>query len=290
METRVTEYRNALDTSLRVGFRLEDVLPDGAHLDLSQRLLPDALTGADALPFLAAHERLTVNHLRAHSYLGLFGLVEEFILPFVVDHARQRLNAEPFEVRALLQFAAEEAKHIHLFKRFVRRFEEDFGGGCALIGPADDIARAVLAHHPIGVALAILHIEWMTQRHYIESVRDGAIDPLMKRLLKSHYLEEVQHAQLDTLMVEELSMGASDADLERGRADYHRIVAILDGGLCQQSELDRSALEERMNRRLSWGERAAYDEVQRASYRRVFLESGARHPRFFETYQALGRA
>ncbi|MEX0804382.1 MAG: hypothetical protein WD688_13860 [Candidatus Binatia bacterium] len=47
----------------------------------------------------------------------MFGLVEEFILPYVVDHARPQLSGDDYRVRVLLQFAGEEAKHIHLFKR-----------------------------------------------------------------------------------------------------------------------------------------------------------------------------
>ena len=48
----------------------------------------------------------------------MFGLVEEFILPFAVDHAQAQLLGDDYQVRALLQFAGEEAKHIHLFKTF----------------------------------------------------------------------------------------------------------------------------------------------------------------------------
>jgi len=54
----------------------------------------------------------------------------------------------------------------------------------------------VLSHDPLGVALVILHIEWMSQRHYVESVRsDERLDPLFKSLLKHHWLEEAQHAR-----------------------------------------------------------------------------------------------
>jgi hypothetical protein len=74
----------------------------------------------------------------------------------------------------LLQFAGEEAKHIHLFKRFREEFELGFGSSCSVIGPPEAVAQAVLAHDPLSVALTILHIEWMTQRHYIESVRTTA--------------------------------------------------------------------------------------------------------------------
>ena len=48
----------------------------------------------------------------------IFGIVEEFILPFLLDHARPHLLGDDWRVRAILNFASEEAKHIHLFKRF----------------------------------------------------------------------------------------------------------------------------------------------------------------------------
>ena len=77
---------------------------------------------------------------------------------------------------------------------------------CETIGPPQEIARAILSHHPLGIVLVILHIEWMTQRHYLDSVRDDqGFDLQFKRLLRHHWMEEAQHAKLDTLIVEALS-------------------------------------------------------------------------------------
>ena len=149
-----------------------------------------------------------MNQIRGHEYLAMFGLVEEFILPYVVDHARLQLSGDDYRVRALLQFAGEEAKHIHLFKRFRQEFEAGFGSKCDFIGPAEDVKRFVLSHSPLGVGIAILHIEWMTLRHYIEGVKDNQdLDPQFKSLLKHHWLEESQHTKLDTLIVEALAAG-----------------------------------------------------------------------------------
>ena len=52
---------------------------------------------------LSERERLTLNHIRAHEYLSLFGLVEEFILPFVLDHARTIVNGDDYRIRAYLE-------------------------------------------------------------------------------------------------------------------------------------------------------------------------------------------
>ena len=133
---------------------------------------------------------------------------------------------------ALLQFAGEEAKHVHLFKLFCEEFEKGFGDKPAVIGPPEAIAQAILAHDPLAVALTILHIEWMTQRHYQESVKDDQeLDPQFKSLLKHHWMEEAQHAKLDTLVVEALSEGRAmeDRDGDRGvhrdRRVYRRRIS-----------------------------------------------------------------
>jgi hypothetical protein len=170
-------YESALKIAERVAFRLDDVLAPEAEFDFGQPFLPDALAGCDSIPWLAPDERLTLNHIRGYSYLCLFGLVEEFILPFVMDHARADLGGDDARTRALLGFASEEAKHIELFKRFRSRFERGFGTQCEVIGPASAIARAVLGHGPLGVSLLILHIEWMTQRHFVGAF---ALDPAVK--------------------------------------------------------------------------------------------------------------
>jgi hypothetical protein len=291
MENKATEhssYRRALEASLRVVFRLEDVLPDGAELDRSLRFLPESLAQVESLTFLAPAERLALNQLRGHSYLRLFGVVEEFILPFVADHARRRFGYDDYETRALLQFAAEEAKHIHLFKRFAERFERAFGDHHQVIGPASGIAEAVLSHHPIGVGLMTLQIEWMTQRHYIESVKDATgVDPLIKRLLHHHWLEEAQHARLDTLIVEGLTAHSSRAEVSRGLADYARIASILAEGLSAQVKHDLAALEQTIERDLSADERRAVLMQQEHAYHYTFVETGVSHPRFAATYAQL---
>src|SRR5690606_21432572 len=100
-------------------------------------VMPENLARTAAAPGLSAAERRVLNQIRGHEYLVIFGLVEEFILPFVLDHARPQLNGDDARVRALLGFASEEAKHIDLFKRFHARFVEGFGSACATIGPPE---------------------------------------------------------------------------------------------------------------------------------------------------------
>ena len=60
----------------------------------------------------------------------------------MLDHVRPQLpNADDDRVRAMLNFAAEEAKHIQLFKRFHAAFTAGFGIDCEVIGPPEAVAR-----------------------------------------------------------------------------------------------------------------------------------------------------
>jgi len=162
-------YQEALGASEKIHWRVEDLIGGDKRLDFTKPSMPESLARVEQVSYLTPEERRTLNQIRGNAYLCIFGLVEEFILPFVLDHARLQLHSDDYRLRALLQFAGEEAKHIHLFKRFREDFESGFGTACAVIGPPEAIASAVLAHDPLAVALVILHIEWMTQRHYIDS-------------------------------------------------------------------------------------------------------------------------
>jgi hypothetical protein len=225
-----------------------------------------------------------LNQIRGHAYLSIFGLVEEFILPFVLDHARPHLSGDDYRVRALLQFAGEEAKHIQLFKRFKAEFDDGFGTSCQVIGPADAVASAILAHDPLGVAITTLHIEWMVQEHYVGSIKDNqSLDPQFRSLLKHHWIEEVQHAKLDTLMVQSLSEGRSEEQILKAVDEYLEIGGFIDNGLKQQVEFDLESFENATGRVLTDDEKSEFRAVQLQANRWTYLGSGMTHPRVLET-------
>jgi hypothetical protein len=284
-------YQGALAASEKIGWRVEDIIGGDKRLDFSRPFLPESLAQVDALEFLSDEEKLVLNQIRGHAYLCIFGLVEEFILPFVLDHARPQLRDDDYRVRALLQFAGEEAKHIHLFKRFREEFETGFGTACSVIGPPEAIAEAVLAHSSLGVALTILHIEWMTQGHYVESARENRdLDPQFKSLLRHHWMEEAQHAKLDTLIVEALAEGCSAETMEKAVGEYLEIGGFLDGGLQQQVAFDLDAFQRATGRMLTEAEAARFTEVQLRANRWTYLGSGMTHPNLLATLGRLGPA
>ncbi|HJU61088.1 MAG TPA: hypothetical protein VJ864_03520 [Candidatus Binatia bacterium] len=281
-------YQSALAASERIGWRVDDIIGGDKQLDFNKPFMPESLAQVKQLSFLSPEEQLTLNQIRGHEYLAMFGLVEEFILPYVVNHARSELSGDDYRVRALLQFAGEEAKHIHLFKRFREEFEEGFGSKCDFIGPAEDIKRFVLSHSPLGVSLAILHIEWITLRHYIEGVRDNQnLDPQFKSLLKHHWLEESQHTKLDTLIVESVASTASQDEIDQAFQEYAAIGEFLDQGIQQQAEFDVESFVKANARPLSKSQRDKMTAAVLKGMRWTYLGTGMTHPNFLETVQSI---
>jgi len=281
-------YEAALAASESVHWRVEDIIGGEKRLDFTRHFMPESLAQTESLSFLTNEERRILNQIRGNAYLCIFGLVEEFILPFVLDHARPQLQGDDYRVRALLQFAGEEAKHIQLFKRFKQEFEDGFGTECQVIGPPEAIAAAILSHDPLGIALTTLHIEWMVQRHYIDSIKDDQdLDPQFKSLLKHHWIEEVQHAKLDTLMVGALAAGRSEEEILHGVEEYLAIGGFLDNGLKQQVEFDLESFELASGRTLSVPQREEFQRVQLRANRWTYLGTGMTHERVLETLEWL---
>jgi hypothetical protein len=281
-------YQATLTAAEGVHWRIEDIIGGQKRLDFTKPFMPETFARVEPLTFLTADEKRILNQIRGNAYLSIFGLVEEFILPFVLDHARPQLHGDDYRVRALLQFASEEAKHIQLFKKFRQEFEAGFGSECAVIGPPEAIASEILKHDPLGVALTTLHIEWMVQRHYVDSIKDDQeLDPQFKSLLKYHWLEEVQHAKLDTLMVESLAAGRSEREIMKGVDEYIEIGAFIDGGLGQQVEFDLESFSRATGRELNSVETEEFRMVQRQANRWTYLGTGMTHEKVLETLESL---
>jgi hypothetical protein len=282
-------YEGALAAAQKVNWKIDDIIGGDKRLDFTRPFLPESLAGVRKLDFLSEHEQRTLNQIRGLGYLVMFGLVEEFILPFVLDHARPRLAGDDLRTRALLQFASEEAKHIQLFKRFREDFDAGFGHRCEVIGPPEAVAAKVLSYSPLAVALLTLHIEWFVQAHYLESIRDDqALDAQFKSLLKHHWQEEAQHTKLDTLMVEELAAEAAPGDVWKAVDEYLEIGAFIDAGLQQQVQLDLHSFERAAARHLSAEQRERFAEAQLKALRWTYLGSGITHPNFLGTVAKLG--
>lgn len=209
MQIPTYTYESTWRDSKKVNWQVDDLIGPDKSLDFARPFLPEAIAWVQDIACLSAHEQLLFNQIRGNSYLNLFVLVEQFIIPMVMDQVRGLGYDDIFATQALLGFAEEEGKHIHLFQSFAKAFEAGFGSPCRTIGPTQAIAEKILEHHPLSVLLLTLQFEWTTQSHYLESIRnnhDEDLDPRFCDLLKFHWLEEAQHTKLDALLAAELTL------------------------------------------------------------------------------------
>ena len=78
-------YQSALAASEIPHWRIEDIVGGEKRLDFDRPFMPESLARVEQLSFLSDDEKRILNQIRGHAYLSIFGLVEEFILPFVLD-------------------------------------------------------------------------------------------------------------------------------------------------------------------------------------------------------------
>ena len=280
-------YADCLKNSYRVNWTIDDVLGD-RQFDPTRRWLPAALSGADGARGLTQEEQTKLTHVEMGAYAHLFGYVEEFIAPKMVALARdfEIDHREAFD--ALTNFAAEEVKHMTLFRQLRERVDEAVGFPLVLLPGAAEVARAVLSKHTGAVLLLTAAIEWFTQRHYLTAFKDDeTLDPFTKHVFKSHWLEESQHARMDHLETLRAFAGMTEAEKETAIDDLIELVGAVDGLLQQQAGFDLANLERYLGRPLGETTRAeAYASVLRAK-RYAFIESGVTHPNFQELFGAV---
>ena len=112
-------YEACLQASERVTWRIEDIIGGQRQLDFSKPFMPEALARVEPLTFLTHAEQRILNQIRGYGYLYTFALVEEFIVPFIMDQLRGSVHDDDVATRALLGFASEEAKHMGMTRIIV---------------------------------------------------------------------------------------------------------------------------------------------------------------------------
>jgi hypothetical protein len=279
-----TAYARCLAHSQKINWRIDEVLGDRSF-DSALRWLPLRLSGAPFVTCLDDEEKRVLTHVELASYAHLFGYVEEFIAPKVTELS-QGFAVERREIfDALANFAAEEVKHMTLFRRLRQRVDEALGFETRLLGDQAATARYVLSKSTGAVLLLTACIEWLTQRHYTEAFReDDRLDPLVKDVFRAHWLEESQHAQLDHLETLRAFAGMDEAERDRAIDELIELVAAVDGRRRTQVGLDVDNLSRALGRDFPAREREDLERSLLRGKRWTFLESGVTHPRFRELF------
>jgi para-aminobenzoate N-oxygenase AurF len=280
-------YVRFLTRAYQVNWRIDELL-HGRRFDPAKRWLPLRLSGAPFVTVLDEAEKRKLTHVEMASYAHLFGYVEEFVAPKMVelssDHAVERREA--FD--ALTNFAAEEVKHMTLFREVRRRVNESLGFETRLIGDAAGTAKYVLSKSTGAVLLLTAAVEWFTQLHYTETfAEDAHLDPFTKHIFKAHWLEEAQHAQMDNLETLRVFDGLEACKRDRAIDDLIELVGAVDGLLVKQTGLDIENLAQYLGRAFTADETEELERGILRAKRWTFLESGVTHPRFQELFAAV---
>jgi hypothetical protein len=277
-------HTDCLQNSYKINWRISDVLGDD-NFDKSRRWLPRRLSGAGSVPFLTEHEKTCLTHVEMGAYVHLFGYVEEFIAPEILNLAGNYEIDEREAFDALANFAAEEVKHMTLFRNIRARVDETLGFRLRLLEGEKEVARAVLSKNRGAVLLLTAAIEWFTQLHYLEAFKDDeGLDPLTKKIFRAHWQEESQHARMDHLETLRAFADMSEPDKEQAITDLIVLVGEVDGLLRKQTQYDLGNLEEYLNRLFTTAERDTILRSVLRAKRYAFIESGVTHPNFKATF------
>ena len=277
-------YARCLANSQKINWRIDEVLGD-RRFDSSCRWLPARLSGASLVTCLDEDERRKLTHVEMAAYAHLFGYVEEFIAPKVTQLSRDHAGEDREAFDALTSFAAEEVKHMHLFRQLRARVDQTLGFETALVGGAHETARFVLSKSTGAVMLLTACIEWFTQLHFTEAfAEDQGLDAFTKHVFRAHWQEESQHAQLDHMETLRAFAAMDDAGRDQAIDELIELVAGVDGLLQQQVQLDIENLSRYLGRDFDFAEREDLERGLLRAKRWTFIESGVTHPRFQELF------
>jgi hypothetical protein len=280
-------YETCLDGSVKNAWTVDDCF-QGRDFDFTKPFLPDRIAGVSGIGCLSDSEKRKLNQIRGNSYCHIFAFVEEYIVPMVVDHARGDVYGDETRLWSLLRFAEEEVKHQEMLRRAIEQFEAGFGTSCGLLPGREDVAGVVLGTSPLTALLLTSMIEWFTQLHYVEHVRDRAeLDELFRDILRFHWIDESRHARLDSLLIDEVASDLGPDEREAAVDGLLELGGAVDGLLAQQVELDIDALQRATGRTFTEAERDEIRTHQRRAYRWTFLVSGLEHPKFVRIVEQL---
>jgi hypothetical protein len=287
MLTHDYSYATCLEGSVKHAWTVDDCY-QGRDFDFSKSFLPDRIAGVRDITCLDDQEKRKLNQIRANSYCHLFAFVEEFVVPLVLASATRDVYGDETRLWSLLRFAEEEVKHQELMRRACAQFESGFGVPCGLIPGREAVAEAVLSTSPLTALLLTNMIEWFSQSHYVEHIRDEQeLDPLIRDILRFHWIDESRHARMDSLLVAEVARDLGADELERAIDQLLELGGAVDGLLAQQLDLDIDALERSIGRVLTDADKSEICTAQQRAYRWTFLVSGLEHPKFVALVDGL---
>jgi hypothetical protein len=274
-------YAKCIEVSKRVRFDIDRDVIRGRRFDVTKKFLPDGLSKVNELKFLGATERRLLSQIQGRTYANMFGLVERFIGPKILEVSREHWLGDQVKLEALVRFTDEELKHQELFRRIERLAGQDMPEGYRFLPQPNEVAAAVLGKSTWAVLALVCHIELFVLQHYHASIDpDAGLSELYKDVFLHHAREESQHAILDELEWRRENVNLSAAERDLGVDDLIALVGAVDGLLQLQSGADADYFLKVCERAFSEEEQAQVRAGVLKAYRWQYIVSGVQDARF----------
>jgi hypothetical protein len=274
-------YARCVQVSKRVRWEIDADVIRGRDFDYTRTFLPSGLSKVDTLEFLDAGERRFLSQVQGRTYAYMFGLVERFIAPKMLQTSSQHWLGDQVALEALVRLSDEEIKHQELFRRLELLMDARMPAGYGRVADANAVAGAVLGKRSWAVLALICHIELFVQSHYDTSIAPRTdLCPLWKDVFLFHWKEECQHVIVDELewRAEHLKIDAEERDAAVD--DLIALVGAVDGILQAQADSDSDYFLATCGRKMSPAQAQRVGDTLLAAYRWQYIVSGVQHPRF----------
>ncbi|QJR15117.1 hypothetical protein [Usitatibacter palustris] len=274
-------YAKCIEVSKRVRWDIERHVIRGRGFDLTRKFLPDGLTFAPRLEFLAPEEQRFYSQVQGRTYANMFGLCERFINAKMLEVSRDHWLGDQAKLEALVRFSEEELKHQALFRRIESMMASTMPAGYRFIPMPDDVAGFVLGKSTWSVLGLTLMIELFTQVHYRESLdRDPDLSDLYRDVFLFHWKEESQHAILDELEWQRENEKLDATERDAAVDDLIELAAAVDGMVQAQADEDTRYFIECAGRPFSVHEALRIKAGMLEAYRYQYIVSGVKDARF----------
>ncbi|HEY7658474.1 MAG TPA: hypothetical protein VH881_16540 [Burkholderiales bacterium] len=274
-------YAKCIEVSKRVRFDIDRDVIRGRRFDYSKKFLPDGLSKVNELDFLGAEDRRLLSQIQGRTYANMFGLVERFIGPKILEVSRDHWLGDQVKFEALVRFTDEELKHQELFRRIERLTAEAMPQGYRFLPQPNEVASVVLGKSTWAVLALTCHIELFVLAHYHASIDpDTELSELYKDVFLHHAREESQHAILDELEWQREHAKLSPSEHDQAVNDLIALVGAVDGILQAQARADVEYFVGACGRTFTPAEIERLHAGVRKAYRWQYIISGVQDKRF----------
>ena len=276
-------YAKCIEVSKRVRFDIDRDVIRGRRFDYSRKFLPDGISKVNELEFLDADERRQLSQIQGRTYANMFGLVERFIGPKILEVSRDHWLGDQVKFEALVRFTDEELKHQELFRRIERLAGEDMPAGYSFVPQPNDVASVVLGKSTWAVLALVCNIELFVLAHYHASIDpDTGLSDLYKDVFLHHAREESQHAILDELEWRRENANLSAVERDLAVDDLITLVGAVDGLLQMQAGADAGYFLKICGRQFTLEQQERLHAGVLKAYRWQYIVSGVEDPRFMD--------